>query len=125
GSAASRPRRARSSRDCARAPARACSAAAARISRWARSPLPARVRRSGRDAHHHAAAGGAARGRAAAREGGALARLCARGLHVRGAADPLPGNSLEAELRRLERYHVLVVEEVGYLPLERQAANLL
>ena len=26
---------------------------------------------------------------------------------------------------RLERYHVLVVDEVGYLPLERQAANLL
>jgi DNA replication protein DnaC len=34
-------------------------------------------------------------------------------------------NSLEAELRRLERYHVLVVDEVGYLPLERAAANLL
>jgi DNA replication protein DnaC len=34
-------------------------------------------------------------------------------------------NTLEAELRRLERYHVLVVDEVGYLPLERQAANLL
>jgi DNA replication protein DnaC len=34
-------------------------------------------------------------------------------------------NSLEAELRRLERYQVLVVDEVGYLPLERQAANLL
>ena len=34
-------------------------------------------------------------------------------------------NQLEAELRRLERYHVLVVDEVGYLPLERQAANLL
>ncbi len=34
-------------------------------------------------------------------------------------------NSLEAELGRLERYHVLVVDEVGYLPLERQAANLL
>ena len=34
-------------------------------------------------------------------------------------------NSLEAELRRLERYGVLVVDEVGYLPLERQAANLL
>src|SRR5207244_8329451 len=29
------------------------------------------------------------------------------------------------ELRRLERYHLLVVDEVGYLPLERQAANLL
>ena len=26
---------------------------------------------------------------------------------------------------RLERYHLLVVDEVGYLPLERQAANLL
>ena len=34
-------------------------------------------------------------------------------------------NSLETELRRLERYGVLVVDEVGYLPLERQAANLL
>ena len=33
-------------------------------------------------------------------------------------------NQLEAELRRLERYHLLVVDEVGYLPLERQAANL-
>ena len=34
-------------------------------------------------------------------------------------------NGLEAELRRLERYHLLVVNEVGYLPLERAAANLL
>jgi DNA replication protein DnaC len=34
-------------------------------------------------------------------------------------------NRLEDELRRLERYHLLVVDEVGYLPLERQAANLL
>ncbi|HET6478524.1 MAG TPA: IS21-like element helper ATPase IstB [Gemmatimonadaceae bacterium] len=34
-------------------------------------------------------------------------------------------NQLESELRRLERYHLLVVDEVGYLPLERQAANLL
>jgi DNA replication protein DnaC len=34
-------------------------------------------------------------------------------------------NQLEAELRRLERYQLLVVDEVGYLPLERQAANLL
>jgi DNA replication protein DnaC len=34
-------------------------------------------------------------------------------------------NQLENELRRLERYHLLVVDEVGYLPLERQAANLL
>jgi DNA replication protein DnaC len=34
-------------------------------------------------------------------------------------------NGLEAELKRLERYHVLVVDEIGYLPLERQAANLL
>lgn len=34
-------------------------------------------------------------------------------------------NSLEAELRRLERYAVPIVDEVGYLPLERQAANLL
>jgi DNA replication protein DnaC len=35
------------------------------------------------------------------------------------------GNQLEQELRRLERYQLLVVDEVGYLPLERQAANLL
>jgi DNA replication protein DnaC len=34
-------------------------------------------------------------------------------------------NQLEQELCRLERYHLLVVDEVGYLPLERQAANLL
>ena len=34
-------------------------------------------------------------------------------------------NQRESELRRLERYHLLVVDEVGYLPLERQAANLL
>ena len=34
-------------------------------------------------------------------------------------------NQLESELRRLERYHLLVVDEVGYLPLERQGANLL
>jgi DNA replication protein DnaC len=34
-------------------------------------------------------------------------------------------NQLEQELLRLERYHLLVVDEVGYLPLERQAANLL
>ena len=34
-------------------------------------------------------------------------------------------NELDDELRRLERYHLLVVDEIGYLPLERQAANLL
>ena len=34
-------------------------------------------------------------------------------------------NQLELELRRIERYHMIVVDEVGYLPLERQAANLL
>jgi len=34
-------------------------------------------------------------------------------------------NQLEQELRRLQRYHLLVVDEVGCLPLERQAANLL
>ena len=34
-------------------------------------------------------------------------------------------NNLDDELRRLERYSALVVDEVGYLPLERQAANLL
>ena len=34
-------------------------------------------------------------------------------------------NNLDDELRRLERYGLLVVDEVGYLPLERQAANLL
>src|SRR3954454_4650805 len=33
-------------------------------------------------------------------------------------------NRLEDDLRRLERYHLLVVDEVGSLPLERQAANL-
>ena len=34
-------------------------------------------------------------------------------------------NQLEAEPKRLERYQLVVVDEVGYLPLERQAANLL
>lgn len=34
-------------------------------------------------------------------------------------------NSLDQELKRLERYGLLVVDEIGYLPLERQAANLL
>ncbi len=34
-------------------------------------------------------------------------------------------NALDAELKRLERYNLLVVDEIGYLPLERQAANLL
>jgi len=34
-------------------------------------------------------------------------------------------NALDAELRRLERYGLIVVDEIGYLPLERQAANLL
>ncbi|MFL6570309.1 MAG: IS21-like element helper ATPase IstB [Burkholderiales bacterium] len=34
-------------------------------------------------------------------------------------------NALDDELRRLERYQLLVVDEIGYLPLERQAANLL
>jgi len=34
-------------------------------------------------------------------------------------------NTLDQELRRLERYQLLIVDEVGYLPFERQAANLL
>src|ERR1044072_221112 len=34
-------------------------------------------------------------------------------------------NALDAELRRLERYSLLVVDEMGSLALERQAANLL
>jgi len=34
-------------------------------------------------------------------------------------------NRLEHELRRLERYHLIICDEIGYLPLERQAANLL
>jgi DNA replication protein DnaC len=34
-------------------------------------------------------------------------------------------NALDDELRRLERYGLLVVDEIGYLPLERQASNLL
>ncbi len=38
---------------------------------------------------------------------------------------PRTRNSLDAELRRMERYGLIVVDEVGYLPLERQAANLL
>jgi DNA replication protein DnaC len=34
-------------------------------------------------------------------------------------------NTLDQELKRLERYQLLIVDEVGYLPPERQAANLL
>jgi DNA replication protein DnaC len=34
-------------------------------------------------------------------------------------------NALDDELRRLERYGLLIVDEIGYLPLERQASNLL
>jgi DNA replication protein DnaC len=34
-------------------------------------------------------------------------------------------NALDVELRRIERYALIVVDEIGYLPLERQAANLL
>ena len=34
-------------------------------------------------------------------------------------------NALDDELKRLERYPLLIVDEIGYLPLERQAANLL
>jgi DNA replication protein DnaC len=34
-------------------------------------------------------------------------------------------NSLDDELRRLDRYRLLLIDEIGYLPLERQAANLL
>ena len=45
------------------------------------------------------------------------------GLAARG--QPRTATSSRHELRRLERYHLLVVDEVGYLPLERQAANLL
>jgi DNA replication protein DnaC len=41
---------------------------------------------------------------------------------ARGSPRP---HQLEQELRRLERYQLLVVDEVGYLLLERQAANLL
>jgi DNA replication protein DnaC len=44
------------------------------------------------------------------------------GLAARASAGPQPAR---ARTRRLERYHLLVVDEVGYLPLERQAANLL
>ena len=34
-------------------------------------------------------------------------------------------NALDDELKRIERYNLIVVDEIGYLPLERQAANLL
>ena len=44
---------------------------------------------------------------------------------VSGLEQAQDRNQLAGELRRLERYHLLVVDEVGYLPLERQAANLL
>ncbi len=38
---------------------------------------------------------------------------------------PGPQPALEQELRRLERYQLLVVDGVGYPALERSAANLL
>ena len=34
-------------------------------------------------------------------------------------------NALDDELRRIERYGLIIVDEIGYLPRERQAANLL
>jgi DNA replication protein DnaC len=37
----------------------------------------------------------------------------------------MAGNTLDQELERPERYQLLIVDEVGYLPLGRQAANLL
>ena len=39
-------------------------------------------------------------------------------------ASPAPQRA-RRRARRLERYSLLVVDEIGYLPLERQAANLL
>jgi DNA replication protein DnaC len=34
-------------------------------------------------------------------------------------------NALDDELKRIERYALIIVDEIGYLPLERQAAYLL
>src|SRR5213075_1499644 len=59
---------------------------------------------------------------------GLPARLPRRLRHRAGMGQPArgrPGPKPTQELRRLERYHLLLVDEVGYLPLERQAANLL
>jgi len=42
-----------------------------------------------------------------------------------GSSRPSDRNALDAELRRLDRYSLPVVDEIGYLPLEGQAANLL
>ena len=39
-------------------------------------------------------------------------------------ADALHGARLQAELTRLGRYPLLVVDEVGYIPFEPEAANL-
>jgi DNA replication protein DnaC len=44
---------------------------------------------------------------------------------VSGLEEAQERNTLDQELKRLERYQLLIVDEVGYLPLERQAANLL
>jgi hypothetical protein len=50
---------------------------------------------------------------------------CANSAGPRTSEPPrLAGRSHYAP-HRLERYHLLIVDEVGYLPLERQAANLL
>ena len=49
------------------------------------------------------------------------------GLMTRGlTAGSSPGaQPARGRIRRLERYHLLVVDEIAYQPLERQAANLL
>jgi DNA replication protein DnaC len=40
-------------------------------------------------------------------------------------ADSQRQGRLEDELRRLERYPLLVCDEVGYIPFDPQAANLM
>lgn len=40
-------------------------------------------------------------------------------------ADAHHAGSLHGELRKLARYPVLVIDEVGYIPFEAEAANLL
>ena len=46
----------------------------------------------------------------------------AKGLPPRRSARP---HILDQELKRLERCQLLIVGEVGYVPLERRAANLM
>jgi len=39
-------------------------------------------------------------------------------------ADAHRGNRLEAELKKIRRYKLIIIDEVGYIPFDQDAANL-